>query len=129
MKTFLLVFMLAFMGATNGSAQKQSVSEQIMQGTWLVEGSGDGKSATGYLEWSFDNGRFTLNGYPQVHQEGSYRILKSRGDKLTLELFDQKGSWGTKKSQMEIAVDTRNDRLTIKDKGPFRRVIKKEGSY
>lgn len=121
--------MLAFVVATTVATPKQSVSEKIVQGTWVVEGSGDGKSSTGYLEWTFDNGKFTLNGYPQVHQEGSYRIINNRGDKLTLELFDQKGTWGTKKSQMEIAVDAKNDHLTIKDKGPFRRVIKKEGSY
>ena len=121
--------MLAFAGATHGGAPRQSISEKVMQGTWVVEGSGDGKSSTGYLEWTFDNGKFSLNGYPQVHQEGSFRIIKRRGDKLTLELFDQKGNWGTRKSQMEIAVDVKNDLLTIKDKGPFRRVIKKEGSY
>jgi hypothetical protein len=130
MKTLLLIFILALAGVSSGFAPSQSVSERIMQGTWLLEGGGEKNTPRWYLEWSFDDkGKFSLNGYPQVHQEGSYRISKTNGNTLTLELFDQKGSFGTSKSQMQVVVDDKQDKLMIKDKGPFRRVINKTGNY
>ncbi|HEY0546216.1 MAG TPA: hypothetical protein VGC91_12620 [Pyrinomonadaceae bacterium] len=130
MKTLLLIFILALAGVSSGSAPVQSASERMMQGTWLLEGGGEKNTPRWYLEWTFDDkGKFSLNGYPPLHQEGSYRIIKSKDNALTLELFDQKGNFGTSKSQMQVVVDGKQDRLTIKDKGPFRRVINKTGNY
>lgn len=113
----------------NVPAQKQSVSEEIMQGIWIIQGGGENKTPRWFLEWTFENGKFSLSGYPKLQQEGSYRIIKNKGGKLTLELFNQKGDLGTKNSQLEIIVDQNNDQLTIKAQGPFKRVIKKQGSY
>ena len=130
MKVFLLTLILALAGASLGSAPVQSPSERVMQGTWLLEGGGKDNTPRWYLEWTFgDKGNFTLNGYPPLHQEGSYRVVKTKGNTLTLELFDQKGNFGADKSQMQIVVDGKKDTLTIKDKGPFRRVINKTGNY
>lgn len=131
MKILLLVILLALVCVANGSVQKQqSVGERVMKGSWLLDGGGDKNTPRWYLEWKFDEqGKFTLNGYPPVHQEGSYRIVKTKGDALTLELFDQKGTFGTDRSQIQVVVNTRLDRLNIKDKGPFRRVIEKTGGY
>ena len=130
MKILLLMLMLTLVGAANGVGQKQSVGERVMKGTWLIDGGGDKNTPRWYLEWKFDEqGKFTLNGYPPIHQEGRYRIVKTKGETLTLELFEQQGTLGTDKSQIQVVVNTKLDRLTIKDKGPFRRVIEKTGGY
>lgn len=130
MKTLLLIFILVLAGVSSGNAPVQSESERVMQGTWVMEGGGKNNTPHWYLEWTFDDkGKFSLNGYPQVHQEGSYRVVKTKGNTLTLELFDQKGSFGTDKSQMQVVVDGKQDLLTIKDKGPYRRVVNKTGNY
>ncbi len=129
MKAFLMIVIFMSAALVNVPAQKQSVSEEIMQGIWIIQGGGENKTPRWFLEWTFENGKFSLSGYPKLQQEGSYRIIKNKGGKLTLELFNQKGDLGTKNSQLEIIVDQNNDQLTIKAQGPFKRVIKKQGSY
>jgi hypothetical protein len=130
MKNLILTLILMCAALITVPAQKQSVTVEIMQGTWIIQGGGENKTPRWFLEWTFENGKFSLSGYPKVQQEGNYRILKNKDGKLTLELFNQKGDWGTKNSQLEIVVDHNNDQLTlIKDKGPFKRVIKKQSSY
>ena len=97
-------------------------NEKLMQGTWRLTGS------TGthgwFLEWTFDQGRFNLDGYPPLHQEGKYRVLKEEGAKLTLEFYEQRGNFGTENSQLEVVVDKDKDALTIKGQGPFKRSAK-----
>ncbi|HEX8844222.1 MAG TPA: hypothetical protein VF791_06245 [Pyrinomonadaceae bacterium] len=94
--------------------------EKFLQGTWRLEGADEKKNAW-YLEWTFDMGTFKLEGYPPLHQEGSYQIIDVTGDKVTLELFDQKGTFGTEKSKIELILDKKKDTLMIKGQGPFKR--------
>jgi hypothetical protein len=131
MKTLLLTFIVALVVATSVPvlSQNKNTGEKMIQGTWHLEGGGENKTPRWFLEWTFKDGKFNLDGYPPLHQEGSYRVVKTKGDKLTLELFDQKGNFGTEKSQMEVVLDKKQDMLTIKDKGPFTRVYKKGNSY
>jgi hypothetical protein len=93
--------------------------EKFLQGTWRLEGS-DGK-VSWYLKWTFDMGSFTLEGYPPLRQEGSYQITNVDGSKVMLELYDQKGNFGTEKSQIEVVLDKKKDTLMIKGQGPFTR--------
>lgn len=125
----LLILILMCAAFVHVPAQTQNISEQVMQGTWMIQGGGENKTPRWFLEWTFDDGKFSLSGYPKLQQEGSYRVTKNNGNKLTLELSNQKGDLGTKTSQVEIVVDRNNDILTIKDQGPFKRVIKKQGGY
>jgi hypothetical protein len=77
----------------------------------------------GIIDWTFEQGKFTLKGYLPLYQEGSYRIIKRAAGKLTLELFDQKGNFGTENSQIEIVTGkSRNKLKQIKGQGPFSRV-------
>ena len=99
------------------SAKK--TNEDFIQGMWRLTGEQGGHGW--YLEWTFDHGRFDLKGYPPLAQEGKYRIIKADGDKLTLELYDQKGNFGTENSRIEIVLDKKKDTLMIKDQGPFKR--------
>ena len=98
-------------------------AEQFMQGTWRLTGTNDARHSW-FLEWTFDQGKFNLDGYPPLHQEGKYRVLKEQGNKLTLELYEQQGNFGTANSQIEVVIDKDKDTLKIKDQGPFKRHTK-----
>jgi hypothetical protein len=116
---FLLLF-IALVGFSLAPARVMDSDEQRIQGTWRLAGSNG--SHAWFLEWKFEQGKFTLIGYPPLSQEGSYRIIKIDGAKLTLELYDQKGNFGTENSQIEIVIDKDKDKLKIKGQGPFTRV-------
>lgn len=77
---------------------------------------------TWFQEWTFAEGKFTQVGYPPLEQKGKYRIIKSDGDKLTLELFDQDGTFGTEKSKLEIAIDKLTKTLKIGQNSGFKRI-------
>jgi len=118
MKLFLALFFIALVGFSSAPARSKNSDDQQIQGTWRLDGNNGGHSW--FLEWTFERGKFTLRGYPPLLQEGSYRITKTEGNKLTLELYDQKGNFGTETSQIEIIID--KDKLKIKGQGPFARV-------
>lgn len=95
-----------------------------LQGTWHMNGYADQKKRRGqwFLEWTFAGGKFKENGYPPLAQSGSYRVLSTQGDKVTLELYAQKGTFGTKNSRLDIVVYEQKDQLKIGTNGPFSRV-------
>src|SRR5689334_21929551 len=85
----------------------QDSNEGFIQGSWRIDGQlpgNGGNRMSWFQEWKFDQGKFEENGYPPLSQSGSYRVLKSDGDKLTLELYDQKGTFGTENSELQIVV-------------------------
>lgn len=103
------------------ASSTRKTNEDFMQGTWRLTGQNGGVGW--FLEWTFDRGTFNLKGYPPLYQEGKYRIIKTDGNKLTLELYDQKGNFGTDNSQIEVVIDKKKDTLTIKAQGPFKRIM------
>jgi hypothetical protein len=121
MKLCVLLLFIALAGVTSAPARIKDSDEQQIQGTWRLEGN-DGRGHSWFLEWTFTQGKFTLKGYPPLFQEGSYRITKTGHGTLALELYDQKGNFGTENSQIEIVIDKRKDKLKIKGQGPFSRV-------
>ena len=121
MKLIWSLLLIALVGVSAAApAHALDSEEQRIQGTWRLEGANGGHAW--FLEWTFTEGKFTLKGYPPLFQEGSYRITKSGPGRLTLELYDQKGNFGTENSQLEIIIDRRKDKLRIKGQGPFSRV-------
>jgi hypothetical protein len=121
MKLFLSLFFVALSSLSPApTAPNLDAEEKTIQGTWRLAGT-NGRHSW-FLEWTFDAGKFKLQGYPPLYQEGSYRIVKTDGNKLTLELYDQKGNFGTEPSQIEILVNKAGDRLKIKGQEPFTRV-------
>lgn len=114
----LIVIALILFSAMGLASATKKTNEDFIQGTWRLTGDNGGHAW--YLEWTFDHGRFNLKGYPPLYQEGKYRIIKSNGDRLTLDLYDQKGNFGTEDSQVEITIDKKREMLTIKGQGPFK---------
>jgi hypothetical protein len=120
MKLFLSLLFIALISFSFAPARVVDSDEQFIQGMWRLEGS-NGRLSW-FLEWTFMDGKFSLHGYPPLYQEGRYRIIKTEDAKLTLELYDQKGNFGTENSQIEIVIDKRKDKLKIKGQEPFSRV-------
>jgi hypothetical protein len=125
MKTILLLIFISLVVSFPVASSVRDVNDDAIQGVWYLSGQVTDKNGkpglSWFLEWRFDQGKFNLSGYPPLHQEGSYRITKTEGNKLTLELYDQKGNFGTDNSQIEIIVDKEKDELQIKGQGPFTR--------
>lgn len=114
----LAIAILLFSSFTIASSAKKT-NEDFIQGMWRLTGENGGYGWV--LEWTFDKGRFDLKGYPPLAQGGKYRIVKAAGDKLTLELYDQHGNFGTDNSRIELVIDKKHDTLMIKGQGPFKR--------
>jgi hypothetical protein len=94
----------------------------FIQGNWRAEGADPSGRHGWFQTWTFDQGKFKHEGYPPLLQEGSYRLLKKDKNKLTLELYEQSGTFGTENSQIEIIINKSKGILTIKGQGPFKRV-------
>ena len=94
-------------------------NEKYIQGTWRVEGENGGKSW--YLEWTFAGGSFKQMGYPPIIQEGKYRVITEDGNKITLELYEQKGTFGDETRKIEISIDKEANQLTISNTKGFKR--------
>lgn len=114
------IALVLFSVAAPLALSRRKTQEDFIQGMWRMTGENDGHAW--YLEWTFDRGRFDLKGYPPLAQAGKYRVIKTESDKLTLELYDQKGNFGTDNSRLEVVVDKKKDTLMIKGQGPFTRV-------
>ncbi|HEY0320233.1 MAG TPA: hypothetical protein VGC66_04615 [Pyrinomonadaceae bacterium] len=115
----LVTVALILFSSAQLATSTRTTNEDFIQGMWRLTGENNGHSW--FLEWTFNRGRFDLKGYPPLAQDGKYRIIKTDGDKLTLELYDQKGNFGTENSQIEVVIDKKKDTLTIKGQGPFKR--------
>ena len=114
----LIIVALASLLAFAHSPKK--TNEEIIQGTWRLTGQNDPRHSW-YLEWTFNQGKFTLQGYPPLAQQGKYKIVKNDKNKMTLELYEQSGNFGTENSQIEITINKKKDTLMIKGQGPFTR--------
>jgi hypothetical protein len=125
MKFLAVISLLAFACSAvivNGSWKATDSPEEFIQGSWHAQGTDPSGRHGWFQEWTFEKGKFKHTGYPPLEQEGSYRILKTEGNKLTLELYDQKGTFGTENSQIEVVIDKDKGKLKIKGQGPFSRV-------
>lgn len=124
---WFLIFAIGLSPFSTACAFAQE-NENFILGTWRLAGelpkTGGGRSFSWFLEWTFADGNFVQTGYPPLRQEGKYRIVKKEDDKLTLELYEQKGTFGTEDKQIEIVVDKK--KLKIDGKADFTRVEKKK---
>jgi hypothetical protein len=123
----MLLALLACSALAAAPAPRASVAdsaEQFIQGTWRASGTDPSGRHGWFQEWTFENGKFNETGYPPLEQKGSYRVLKSQGNRLTLELYDQDGTFGTENRQLDLVINRRRGTLKIGQVGPFRRSTK-----
>ena len=122
MAVLLLAVLVCSSPVAGSSLTSSDADLDFIQGSWRAEGTDPSGRHGWYQKWTFDKGRFKHEGYPPFFQEGSYRLLKKEGNKLTIELYDRSGTFGTENSQIEIVIDKKKDNLMIKGQGPFKRV-------
>jgi hypothetical protein len=128
MKKVIVVLFLALCGIVQiawSAHALEDPNETFIQGSWRIDGQLPGNGThrmSWFQEWKFDQGKFEEQGYPPLEQRGSYRVLKSEGDKLTVELYDRTGTFGTEKDTLEIVVYRKKDQLKIGSNEPFKRV-------
>src|SRR5215213_3613075 len=91
--------------------QTTGENEKFIQGMWRVTGENGGYGW--YLEWTFDNGNFKQMGYPPIIQEGKYKVLSVGDNQITLGLYEQKGTFGEEKRELQISIDKQANQLTI----------------
>lgn len=103
----------------NGEVGDIELTEESLQGTWRAAGETPDRH-TWFLEWTFKDGRFKQAGYPPITQEGKYRVVASEANKLTIELFEQNGTFGKEPQQIEISVDS--NRLMIQNMKGFAKI-------
>ena len=101
-------------------------NEKYIQGAWRVDGA-NGKNSW-FLQWAFDNGNFKQTGYPPITQEGKYRVVSNSGDKLTLELYEQKGTFGDETRKIEILINRAESQLTISSTKGFKRIGERQNN-
>ena len=127
MKLLALILLLSMIGpapAADASLTDAGPLEKFIQGTWRATGTDPSGRHAWFQEWTFTDGKFKETGYPPLEQSGSYRVLKAERNKLTLELYDQDGTFGTENRQLEIVINKRRATLRIGTVGPFRRSTK-----
>ncbi len=106
---------------------------QFIEGTWHYDDEHLKQvAAEQHLEitWSFHRGRFAMTSccFGEAEMTGNYRILKSEGDKIVLELYNQQGHEGghvitdAHSFQMNVALDRETGTLRIGRFGPYERV-------
>ena len=104
-------------------------NDQFIQGTWYYRDPHlDSVSGETYLEaeWTFDRGSFefyTCCFAGEIHQTGRYRILESKENILTIELFNVQGSGTDGSGEMRLVIDREADTLVIQGGRPFERVV------
>lgn len=104
----------------DGQMQTRDEFEKYIQGTWRAEGKNGNYGW--FLEWTFADGIFKQTGYPPILQEGKYKITGISGNKITLMLYDQKGTFGTEERSMDIVFNSPDKSLTISGTKGFSRL-------
>ena len=116
---YLIVAFLLVTTAFNSNAQakktkiKTSANATYLIGTWKLiqapSGDGMGMSQT----WVFTKTDFIVEGYPELKQKGMYKVMKQKGDTLTLKLYKQEGHWGTANKEQKIVIDKEKQQISM----------------
>lgn len=69
---FLTLFLLACTGTTVTNEESSAINE--LDGTWKASGTVDDGGFNWYVEFSFEDGEYSMNGYPPTADEGTYEV-------------------------------------------------------
>ena len=102
-------------------------NEPFIQGYWRYSDPhlGAQVSEKGQVTtWIFDEGGFRTDAccFFEQHLSGRYRIVKSEGDALILELYALDGNLKSDRLQIQVIIDREADTLKIQRAGPYQRL-------
>lgn len=128
MKLLSAIILLFAIACSGIFGLMNSDNESFIQGKWQIAGesiSDKSLEKTKPIEWKFENGKFSQIGFSTVLKKGRYKILEDHNNILKLKLYNQKGKFGKKRTELEIVVDKKNERLIIDGKREFSKIINK----
>jgi len=73
------------------------------------------------LTWKFDEGNFSIDGYPPLFQKGKYRVLTVSDSLIQLKLIQQTGDLSTEDRSIKITLH-QNGQISIDNQGPFQKI-------
>lgn len=79
----LFLIPLLFSGCGNGKSK--------LEGKWRATGNSD-STHVWFLDYTFSGGNFIKDGYPPLHEEGKFKILREKNDSVIVELTPEKDS-------------------------------------
>lgn len=99
---------------------KPSANAAFIVGTWdlMQMPTGDGMNIS--RTWEFTKTNFVMAGYPPLNQKGIYKVIKEKGDTLTLKLYQQEGDMGREDTEQKIIINKEKETITI-EWGQFKR--------
>jgi len=120
MALFWLVIAVGLSGCTDKN-------EVYVQGDWFFSAPGVGgitQQMSVHTYWNFDDGALVAHSCcdDRPGMSGQYRIVKSEGNSLVLELFDTEGTGVEDEYQVQIVIDRVAETLSIQGVGPFSRM-------
>ncbi len=105
----IIAFALWTKKPTESVQQTFEEDATFLVGTW-IGGSGGGEDgalgSTKTLE--FTPGRFILDGYPALHQEGLYEVVGASDTRFSVRLLDQTGDLPTADRVADIQIVDKN---------------------
>jgi hypothetical protein len=117
MKTNFLIPTLSIFLFFLLSACTPDPNDEFIQGTWEIAHTDAGNE---FFQWQFNNGTFTreqeIDRTTSLYTTGSYRVVESEGDVLTIELFDYSGdriAYENNPMTIKIEIDRANDSARI----------------
>ena len=112
LKTLIILLLLITL-----SACAFDPNEEFIQGSWQIAQPGAGNE---FFQWHFSNGTFIreqkIDGGSWLYTTGRYQLIESKGDVLTLELFDFSGdriSYENNPMRIKLEIDRANDSVRI----------------
>ena len=102
-------------------------NESFIQDSWFYSAPSVGGVTTEssvHTFWHFEDGSVDANSCCESRpgMNGSYRIIKSEGNLLILEIYDIEDETGLQSYELQIEIDRERETLLLQGTGPFVRV-------
>ena len=128
MRIIARVWVLLLLLAASLASCRPDPNLQFIQGGWyyldphLQSVTGESQSET---VWTFDRGAYTVYSccFVKIQSGGSYQLIESEGDILTIEMFNSDGVFYGDRASVRIEIDRAADTIEIQGAGPYTRSI------
>ncbi len=117
----LFTFIVSVYYLTNINKKNKILYHDFILGTWERTGeSPDGNPW--FFKYFIDKSQIEMKGNPEFYMKADYRILKEDENLIIMELRNIIGEDAPETGQLAIAIDKKNDMLTINGKTRYFRI-------
>ena len=126
MGIFYLLLMISIGSILSGC--RMDPNEEFIQGSWYyLDPHLEQMTSEAQLEvfWTFDRGAYEYYAccFVKHQQTGRYAVIKSEGDSLYIELFNQNGNTRAEAVEIKIVVNREAGTIKIPGSGEFTRTM------